>query len=395
MKKEMRNRKLLYIAALAAFLTAHLLTDSYAMLAGLLILLVMPVLSAAFVLAVRKDISIKIDNVKETLIRGEKVNLHIVVENNAYFMVSNIFVGITFTYSNDVQKDMYQLEAEVRSHEKTVIDQQVRLNYAGSLVIDLKQSFICDPLRLCCFSLQAPSGCKITVMPVLYETDAYAMYMMSGDIEDAQEYSKNRSGQDTSEIFDVRDYRNGDALNHIHWKLSAKENSLTVKEFSQPISRSNCILAELCKPTGTEERKNLNGIYEMAYAIGQLACLKEKSFQLAFYSAQLAELKIIDIMSEEELSEAVRIMIAEPAAAEPNALKQYVHSPAAGAQKLFYITSQIQDDTYGLLDQLTGNAYIYKVGDDADAGEVTRLDVGTLLYVNRDDIAWGISSTMI
>ena len=39
---------------------------------------------------------------------------------------------------------------------------------------------------------------------------------------DSPEFSKVKSGDDPSEIFDLHPYREGDAVNLIHWKLTEK-----------------------------------------------------------------------------------------------------------------------------------------------------------------------------
>ena len=53
---------------------------------------------------------------------------------------------------------------------------------------------------------------------------------------DADVYDDFRPGNDSSEIFDVREFRDGDKIQSIHWKLSAKMQELVVREDSQPLS---------------------------------------------------------------------------------------------------------------------------------------------------------------
>lgn len=52
---------------------------------------------------------------------------------------------------------------------------------------------------------------------------------------DAQEFSSQKRGDDPSEIYQVREYREKDSLKDIHWKLSAREEQLMVKERSFPL----------------------------------------------------------------------------------------------------------------------------------------------------------------
>lgn len=52
--------------------------------------------------------------------------------------------------------------------------------------------------------------------------------------QEGNHYSKDKSGEDTSEVFDVREYRAGDTYHRIYWKLSAKIDEFLVKEYSLP-----------------------------------------------------------------------------------------------------------------------------------------------------------------
>lgn len=52
---------------------------------------------------------------------------------------------------------------------------------------------------------------------------------------EAQEFSGQRRGDDPSEIYQVREYKEKDSLKDIHWKLSAREEKLMVKERSFPL----------------------------------------------------------------------------------------------------------------------------------------------------------------
>lgn len=64
-------------------------------------------------------------------------------------------------------------------------------------------------------------------------------------IADAEEYSDRESGDDPSEIYQIREYRDKDSLHDVHWKLSAKAEELLVKEHGRPLGAAVLIWLNL------------------------------------------------------------------------------------------------------------------------------------------------------
>lgn len=56
-------------------------------------------------------------------------------------------------------------------------------------------------------------------------------WTVPGSLHEGNVLTGRRSLQATSMVMGIRDYRPGDAFNHIHWKTSARHRSLQVKEF--------------------------------------------------------------------------------------------------------------------------------------------------------------------
>lgn len=72
-----------------------------------------------------------------------------------------------------------------------------------------------------------------TVYPTIDEidvtTDRASRMALTGLV-----FDKYRKGQDLSEVFELRDYHDGDSLKAVHWKLSARTDDLMVREASHP-----------------------------------------------------------------------------------------------------------------------------------------------------------------
>ena len=83
---------------------------------------------------------------------------------------------------------------------------------------------------------KCPLRCEATalVLPALFQPEivltesAFAML-------DSEEYSAVKPGFDPSETFGIREYRPGDSIKTIHWKLSQKSSDTMVRELSLPV----------------------------------------------------------------------------------------------------------------------------------------------------------------
>lgn len=60
--------------------------------------------------------------------------------------------------------------------------------------------------------------------------------------DEEESYAPDRKGYDLSEIYQLRDYVQGDPIRQIHWKLSGKLDTLIVRDPSLPVSRSLLVL---------------------------------------------------------------------------------------------------------------------------------------------------------
>ena len=86
--------------------------------------------------------------------------------------------------------------------------------------------------------------------------------------EDSDRFSPYKRGDDPSEVFNIRDFADGDKIQRIHWKLSSKTGSLMVKDGSLPLTKALHIFVDLCVPgVGDERHKNGNLLVQGIYSI--------------------------------------------------------------------------------------------------------------------------------
>lgn len=393
----MIKRRAVYIIALLVVFWMNVLYIDYQPLVILIIMVVFPMILLLYICIARKYLAIVLEIADSEVIRGDRLNFLIKITNKIILPATNIVITMEFKYSNCEEPMLQEFVVNAREFDATRISGTMLLNYCGSLKVGVVKAYIYDPVRLFRLKIKCDGNASIIVMPHLAEPDLYTLYTPPLSDMDTQYYSNKTHGDDSSEIFDVREYREGDNISRVHWKLSAKEENLFVKEYSLPISRSNVILLELFDVNTIEERKNLDGVYEMAYAIGNFACMREKIFSIAYYSMEQHCLKSIEISSNEMLIEAMALVIQESTyRKEAFALKEFLLGEILECERLYYITTDLTEDVITFLDEgKSGKAFVYCIEDGEEECESLQTEGAMLVRVDRNDIRLGLKTVMI
>lgn len=106
---------------------------------------------------------------------------------------------------------------------------RVDTRHAGQQTFRVDRARVYDALGLVGLPLQLPTACSIAVEPEPLE---------SAELPNLSQFQYRsyhpKPGGGFSEIHDLREYRPGDSLHEIHWKLSAKTDKLIVREAEEP-----------------------------------------------------------------------------------------------------------------------------------------------------------------
>ena len=84
-------------------------------------------------------------------------------------------------------------------------------------------------------------------------------------------YDQMKTGQDVSEVAELREYAEGDSQKSIHWKLSTKLDRLIVREFGYPADYSTLILCDIGKKMYGQKITNQrnNAVLAIAAALSE------------------------------------------------------------------------------------------------------------------------------
>lgn len=201
--------------------------------------------------------------------KGDSAEVTFNVTNKSILPISE--VRIVFYYRSTCLKrikDCVSLSLKGRSSEKAIL--RIPAEFCGPINVEARGYYIFDLMHLTFFYKRVKkrdrveAKCRFYVIPKLREVPVKIPAPRLSEAEESSLFSKVKPGDDPSEIFDIREYHEGDKIHRIHWKLSSKRNTYMVKDFSLPISTSTCILVSLCIGDGNNTKTKYNGDYYAA-----------------------------------------------------------------------------------------------------------------------------------
>ena len=106
--------------------------------------------------------------------------------------------------------------------------------HCGKLYIEVVSVTLMDYFGMIDVKTAARAGARVTIIPEMFTCDITLNILNSN----SDESPDDRKGDDRTELFALREYRQGDDVRQIHWKLSSKTDVLLIKEGSLNISNS-------------------------------------------------------------------------------------------------------------------------------------------------------------
>ena len=117
---------------------------------------------------------------------------------------------------------------------ETTFVRSVAFSGTGTYKVRLRKLRVYDFTGLFSGKVRAKEEQKVRVMPRIYQIPVRLGLSVRNFFGDTEAYDDLFPGHDNNELFDVREYQKGDRLQNIHWKLTAKQDELMVKEHSLP-----------------------------------------------------------------------------------------------------------------------------------------------------------------
>lgn len=261
------------------------------------VLLLLPVVSIIGMVRLRKELSFSLGIGKMSAEAGEVVPLEIRLHNSAWYPVLDC--RISFRLANTFLDNSSELTVAmpIRLFGDSFLRLPLEFRDLGRFQINVQDCLFQDLLGIVRCRLPFQAEKELFVLPKEEEGKEHPTEeFLSGAAE--TEESKQK-GSDFSEVSDIREYIPGDRIRDIHWKLSAKQETLMVKERVSVAGSELVLLLSLSGDKDASEK-----VLEEAFGIGKTLVLQRMPVCFLCWNSNLFQFDEYRCGSEQEIKEA-------------------------------------------------------------------------------------------
>lgn len=219
------------------------------------------------------------------MVCGQPMPYFFVLQNDDYFAFSSVSVRMfsSFSYVEDMPEDT---EYELLPGDKFTYETKLVCKYRGEYEVGVKEIIITDFFRLFRLRYPVPGAIRALVLPKLVRLQE------PGSIADLSVYLQREAFlRKTEPDVVVRDYVEGDSIRQIHWKATARERKLKVRNRTGEEKQGIVLFCDTKRYT-TDMREYLpveNKLLEVLLALG--CFFAEKSVPYTVYFDQNGPVK--------------------------------------------------------------------------------------------------------
>lgn len=279
----MVKSRILWGLELIFCLLFYLFTDSYAGIWLLLISVLLPVFEGIIAWALAKKVTgnLGIESLGQ---KQKNITAMLKIENQSVFPFDRVLAKIKC--ENLLTGEITEQEILTAAPARVENSQQIHLNsrHCGKLCLTLEEVMILDYFGIWKRKVLENSEKMTLITPDTFGLQIEVAYGENA-VLDAEEYSMNKAGFDPSETFAVREYRPGDQIHQIHWKLSEKFDGLMVRDYGLPVQNTILLLLETGYLEQTEEfPAQIEKLVECLASVSQEMCEQQIVHSIGWYN---------------------------------------------------------------------------------------------------------------
>lgn len=284
----------------------------------------------------------------DMIAKGADLEVTIGMRNPTIFPIPKHLLDLTISNLFYPNEDIHTVWTGLRIRSEQTVTIPLSILYSGYLQITLSQIRIPDYLNFITFKRKPELKKDILILPIRLNDKFSTMAVGgSGNVELSE---SDVVGNDATQMIDVREYRPGDRLNTIHWKLSVKAGEIMVKQFGSLSDNDACILLDLYRPKIQNKRvfkdqedaeaaiiEGFDSAFDMLETLASQLLSEKRPILVCWYSRRMNELKSMEVTRRSDLNDLYRILFYEEPVTDPTITFEYFTKTDDNYSSFFYI----------------------------------------------------------
>lgn len=225
----MLHRRIIYLEVLAAAVLFQIFFEHYFATFLLVLLVLFPLLSLLLSLPVLLRCFLRLTPQDPAVPRGAGAGFCAALDNPSHLPLARLRFRLVWENQLTGERGR-QLQTISGASEGARLTQSFPTDHCGRVVGRIQQARVCDLLGLFALPVRTHGASAVLVLPIPLEEDRPPE---TGGGQGGT-VLRPRPGGGPGEDYDLRDYRAGDPLRSVHWKLSSKRDELVVRETLEP-----------------------------------------------------------------------------------------------------------------------------------------------------------------
>jgi len=305
----MKSVKFFFLIAIIVCIFFYILYLEMFSLVLLIIMLGIPSWAFVTIRTLKRCLKAELSVIGGAAVKNEPFNVQLKMRNRSIFPVGKAMALVRYTNTLSQESSVIELHFPIQARNSQYLTFQLSSKYSGKIHLNVEKFTVYDPLRI--FKLNLFKDCETgaVILPSVKDIDGY-VNDNTLTLHDSDIFSKHRPGDAPSEVFDMREYKIGDKISRIHWKLSSKKGELIVKDYSFPIDLSVVVFIDFSFSAnfGKDSETVLpifDTVLETAASLSNFLAENERIHTLIAYSHKTNDFEMYTVNGPEDIYMAI------------------------------------------------------------------------------------------
>lgn len=348
---------LIYFLLVAILIAFNIVNYSFVPFLLSCIFIMITIISFVIVIILRVNTNVVFEEENSV---GERLNKHLVrlvVTNTSFLPLLKCKIYVEANHGLNSRKIIKKVNTMCMGNSSQTCEFYIDCPDCETISFRIKKIYIYDFINLLLLRKKSESANMLIVLPQLPDIDLIQKMSYVINNEESMIYSDKKPGDDPTEIFAIREYKGGDKIRNIHWKLSSKTVDLMVKDYGLPLMENDNVIIDIFQHQKAD-KKVRNEMFDLFYGLVNAMTRRGYGFNACIYDGNYQKLRIETQSDIYNLFTKVYAIKPYPPL-ENSAANMFYSEQISRQNRIFYITEYLDENTVGQMRILKETGYVY------------------------------------